>query len=53
MRLLRRASRLAQPLQVTLWAHAYGLIPGPGASQYSIPLLGPGPGFDRDYAMTT
>jgi hypothetical protein len=31
----------------------YGLIPGPGASPHSIPLLGPGPGFDRGYAITT
>jgi hypothetical protein len=53
MRLLSRAPRPAQPLPVTLWARAYGLIPGPGASPHSIPLLGPGPGFDRDYAMTT
>ena len=36
-----------------LWARAYGLIPDPGASPHSIPLLGPGPGFDRDYALTT
>jgi len=53
MRLLSRAPRPAQPLPVTLWARAYGLIPGPGASPHSIPLLGPGPGFDRDYALTT
>jgi hypothetical protein len=36
-----------------LWARAYGLIPVTGASPHSVPLLGPGPGFDRDYAMTT
>jgi hypothetical protein len=53
MRLLSRAPRPAQPLPVTLWASAYGLIPDPGASPHAIPLLGPGPGFDRDYAMTT
>jgi len=53
MRLLRRAPRPAQPLPVILWARAYGLIPGPGASPHSIPLLGPGPGFGRDYALTT
>ncbi len=53
MRLLRRAPRPAQPLPVTLWARAYGLIPGPGASPHSIPMLGPGPGFDRGYALTT
>ena len=51
--LLSRAPRPAQPLPVTLRARAYSLIPGPDASPHSIPLLGPGPGFDRDYAMTT
>jgi hypothetical protein len=53
MRLLRRAPRPAQPLPVTLWARAYGLIPDPGASPHSIPLLDPGPGFDRGYALIT
>jgi hypothetical protein len=53
MQVLRAAPRPPQPLPVTLWAQAYGLIPAPGASPHSAPLLGPGPGFDRDYAMTT
>lgn len=53
MQVLRAAPRPPQPLPVTLWAQAYGLIPAPGTSPRSIPLLGPGPGFDRDYAMTT
>lgn len=53
MRLLRRVPRPAQPLPVTPWAHAYGLIPAPGASPHSVSLLGPGPGFDHDFAMTT
>jgi hypothetical protein len=53
MQVLRAAPRPPQPLPVTLWAQAYGLIPAPGASPHSVPLLGPGPGFDRDYAMTT
>ena len=35
------------------WARAYGLIPDPGSSPHSVPLIGPGPGFDPDYAMTT
>jgi len=35
------------------WARAYGLIPGPGPSPHSVPLIGPGPGFDPGYAMTT
>jgi hypothetical protein len=45
--------RPAQPLPVTPWAHAYGLIPATRASPHSVSLLGPGPGFDRGYAMTT
>ena len=35
------------------WARAYGLIPGPGSSPHSVPLIGPGPDFDPDYALTT
>ena len=37
-------------LDVAMWAHAYGLnreVPS------AVPLLGPGPDFDRNYAMTT
>ena len=51
--LLRRVPRPAQPLPVMAWARAYGLIPGPGSSPQSVPLIGPGPGFDPDYALTT
>jgi hypothetical protein len=50
--LLRRAPRPAQRLPVTDWARAYGLIPTPGP-RTSVSLLGHGPGFDREYAMTT
>jgi len=50
--LLRRVPRPAQPLPVMAWARAYGL-PGPGSSPQSVPLIGPGPGFDPGYAMTT
>ena len=35
------------------WARAYGMIPSPGSSPQSVPLIGPGPGFDPDYALTT
>jgi hypothetical protein len=49
--LLRAAPRQAQPLSVQLWARAYGLLPG--GSPHTVSLLGPGPGFDPYYAMTT
>ena len=51
--LLRSVPRTARPLPVPAWARAYGLIPGPGSTPHSVPLIGPGPGFDPDYAMTT
>lgn len=51
--ILRREPRPARPLPVTEWARAYGLIPGPGGSPDAVPLIGPGPGFDPGYAMTT
>ena len=43
----------AQPLPVMAWARAYGMIPSLGSSPQSVPLIGPGPGFDPDYALTT
>jgi hypothetical protein len=49
--LLRAAPRPAQPLPVEAWARAYGLLPG--GSPHAVSLLGPGPGFDPYYAMTT
>ena len=51
--LLRAAPRPPQPLPVTAWARAYGLTRDPGSSPHAISLLGPGPGFDPGYAMTT
>jgi hypothetical protein len=35
------------------WARACGLIPSPGSSPHAVPLIGPAPGFDPDYALTT
>jgi hypothetical protein len=35
------------------WARAYGLIRDPGTEPQMISLIGPGPGFDSRYAMTT
>ena len=51
--LLRAAPRPPQPLPVTRWARAYGLIPAPGGGPHTVSLIGPGPGFDPDYAMGT
>lgn len=51
-RLLHRAPRPAQPMPAGPRARVYGIIPGlhqPG----TIALIGPGPGFDPQYAMTT
>lgn len=53
MEILRRHPRPAQPLPVTEWARDYGLIPEPGTRPATVPLLGPGPGFDPGYAMST
>jgi hypothetical protein len=35
------------------WARAYGLIRDPGSGPHAVSLIGPGPGFDPGYAMTT
>jgi hypothetical protein len=51
--LLRAAPRPPQPLPVLPWARAYGLTPDPGSGPRSVSLIGPGPGFDPAYAMTT
>jgi hypothetical protein len=51
--LLVRVPRPAQPLPVVPWARAYGLIPSPGSGPHAVPLIGPGPGFNPDYALTT
>jgi hypothetical protein len=50
--LLRATPRPAQRLPVEPWARAYGLLPAPGDPNV-ISLIGPGPGFDPQYAMTT
>ncbi len=49
----RAAPRPARPLPVAPWARAYGLIPAPGGGPHAVPLIGPGPEFDPEYAMTT
>ena len=51
-RLLCRAAP-ALPLPVLPWARAYGLIRDPGSEPQAVSLIGPGPGFDPGYAMTT
>lgn len=50
--LLRAAPRPARPLPVEPWARA-GLLPAPGGSPHTVSLIGPGPDFDPQYAMTT
>ena len=51
--LLRAAPRPPQPFPVMAWARAYGLIPVPGGGPHMVSLIGPGPGFDPEYAMGT
>ena len=48
-----RAPRPAQPLPVALVGTRLRPDPDPGSDPATIPLLGPGPGFSRAYAMTT
>ena len=49
--IIRDEPRPTVSLPVAPWARAYGLDRDSGAG--TIPLLGPGPRFDRAYAMTT
>lgn len=49
--IIRARPRKTVSLPAGPWARAYGLDRDPGSD--TIPLLGPGPGFDRAYAMTT
>ena len=49
----RAAPRPPQPLPVEPWARPYGLIPTPASSPHTVSLIGPGPGFDPQYAMGT
>ena len=51
--LLRAAPRPPVPVPVAAWARAYGLARDPGSGRHAIPLIGPGPDFNPDYAMTT
>jgi hypothetical protein len=51
--LLRAAPRPAQTIPVDAWARAYGLARDPGSGQHAISLIGPGPDFSPQYAMTT
>jgi len=51
--LLRAAPRPPEQLPVMAWARAYGLTRDPGSGPHTVALIGPGPGFDPGYAMTT
>jgi hypothetical protein len=51
--ILRAKPRETVGLPVEPWARAYGLDRDPSSDPGTIPLLGPGPGFNRAYAMTT
>jgi hypothetical protein len=52
-RLLGAAPRPALLLPARPWALAYGLIRDSATGPQTISLIGPGPGFDPGYAMTT
>ena len=51
--LLRATPRPPVPIPVAAWARAYGLARDPGSGQHTVSLIGPGPDFNPDYAMTT
>ena len=51
--LLRAAPRPPVPVPVEAWARAYGLDRDPDTGRHAISLIGPGPDFNPDYAMTT
>jgi hypothetical protein len=51
--LLRAAPRPPVPIPVEAWARAYGLARDPAGGRHAISLIGPGPDFNPDYAMTT
>ena len=51
--LLRAAPRPPVPIPVAAWARAYGLTRDPGSGRHAISLIGPGPDFSPEYAMTT
>ena len=51
--LLRAAPRPPVPAPVEAWARAYGLARDLAIERHAISLIGPGPDFNPDYAMTT
>ena len=51
--LLRAAPRPPVPVPVEAWVRAYGLDRDPDTGRHAISLIGPGPDFNPDYAMTT
>jgi hypothetical protein len=51
--LLRAAPRPPRMIPVAAWARAYGLVGDPGSGRHAISLIGPGPDFSPEYAMTT
>ena len=51
--LLRAAPRPPVPIPVVAWARAYGLVREPAIGRNAISLIGPGPDFSPEYAMTT
>ena len=51
--LLRAAPRPARPLPVQPGHAPTGWLRAPGGGPHTISLIGPGPDFDPQYAMTT
>ena len=51
--LLRATPRPPVPIPVEAWARAYGLDRDPDTGRHAISLIGPGPDFNPDYAMTS
>lgn len=51
--LLHAAPRPPVPIPVEAWARAYGLDRDPDTGRHAISLIGPGPDFNPDYALTT
>jgi hypothetical protein len=51
LQLITEQPRITHRLPVEAWARFYGLAEP--EHEHAIPLISPGPTFDRDYAMTT
>jgi len=51
--LLRATPRPPRMIPVAAWARAYGLAREPGSGRHAVSLIGPGPDFSPEYAMTT